>query len=244
MLALSLAATITLTSFISGVFGMAGGMVLLLVLLSLGLDVATAMALHGLAQATGNLWRVVTWRRHVRWKIVGYFTGGTLASVALFSLFKVQPDRAVVLIMLGLSPFLVMALPKRWVPQADDPKGGLLCGFSSMAVTLVAGVAGPLVDAFFVRTDFDRKTIVATKAGCQLVGNLTKTAYFLALSGLSVTLGAELLAVALIFPIIGTFLSKFVLEWMSEANFQRYTRLVIGLVGLVSIYNGVIELYA
>lgn len=244
MLALSLAAVITLTSFISGVVGMAGGMVLLLVLLGLGLDVATAMALHGLAQATGNLWRVVTWRRYARWKIVSYFAAGALASVALFSLLQVQPDRAVVLIMLGVSPFLAMALPKRWVPQADRPKGGLLCGFSSMAVTLVAGVAGPLVDSFFVRTDFDRKTIVATKAGCQLVGNLTKTAYFLALSGLSVTLGAELLAVALIFPIIGTFLSKFVLEWMSEANFQRYTRLVICLVGLVSIYNGVMELYA
>ncbi|WP_172122027.1 TSUP family transporter [Devosia sp. 919] len=244
MLALGLAAVITLTSFMSGVFGMAGGMVLLLVLLAMGLDVATAMALHGLAQATGNLWRVVTWRRFTRWRIVGYFAGGTLASVAIFSLFRFEPNRAVVLIMLGLAPFLAMALPKRWVPQADRPAGGLLCGFASMAVTLVAGVAGPLVDSFFIRTGFDRKTIVATKAGCQLIGNLTKTAYFLALSGMSVALGPELLAVALIFPILGTFLSKFILEWMSEAHFQRYTRFVIGVVGLVSIYNGVMEIYA
>lgn len=244
MLALSLAAVITLTSFISGVFGMAGGMVLLLVLLTMELDVASAMALHGLAQATGNLWRVITWHRFTSWAVIGYFAAGTVVAVALFSLLRYQPERGVVMIVLGLLPFMAMALPKRWVPQADRVGGGLLCGFASMAVTLVAGVAGPLVDSFFVRTDFDRKRIVATKAGCQLIGNLTKTTYFLALAGMSVSIGTELLAVAIIFPIIGTFLSKFVLEWMSEAHFQRYTRVVICLVGLVSIFNGVLEIYA
>ena len=60
--------TIVVSSFISGVFGMAGGMVLLGVLL-VYLDVATAMVLFSIIQLAANGWRALHWRRFVRWPI-------------------------------------------------------------------------------------------------------------------------------------------------------------------------------
>jgi uncharacterized protein len=62
-------ATIVFTSFLSGVFGMAGGMILLGVLLNY-FDVATAMIVFSIIQLFANGWRVVQWRRYVLWPIL------------------------------------------------------------------------------------------------------------------------------------------------------------------------------
>ena len=47
-------------SLVSGVFGIAGGMIMLGVLL-IFFDVSTAMVMFSLLAVTGNAWRVVTW---------------------------------------------------------------------------------------------------------------------------------------------------------------------------------------
>ena len=56
--------TIVFSSFLSGVFGMAGGMVLLGVLLTY-FDVATAMIFFSIVQGVANAWRVVLWRQYI-----------------------------------------------------------------------------------------------------------------------------------------------------------------------------------
>jgi uncharacterized protein len=65
-----LGATIVFTSFLSGVFGMAGGMILLGVLLNY-FDVATAMILFSIIQLFANGWRALQWRSYVLWPIFG-----------------------------------------------------------------------------------------------------------------------------------------------------------------------------
>ena len=84
MTAVSLAiigATIVLASFISGVFGMAGGMVLLGVLL-VYFDVATAMVLFSILQITANGWRALHWRRYVLWPIFYWYLAGSVLAFA------------------------------------------------------------------------------------------------------------------------------------------------------------------
>jgi uncharacterized membrane protein YfcA len=61
-------ATIVFSSFVSSVFGMAGGMVLLGVLLVF-FDVATAMVLFSIIQLGTNGWRAVHYRQYVLWPI-------------------------------------------------------------------------------------------------------------------------------------------------------------------------------
>ena len=56
------------TSFISGLFGMAGGMILVGVLLAY-FDVATAMVVFSIIQFVANGWRAVLWWRFVLWRI-------------------------------------------------------------------------------------------------------------------------------------------------------------------------------
>src|SRR3546814_12524832 len=57
------------TSFLSGIFGMAGAMVLVGVLLAV-LPVPEAMALPAVTQVASHGWRAVLRWRHVRWRAV------------------------------------------------------------------------------------------------------------------------------------------------------------------------------
>src|SRR5258708_9516973 len=72
---LLLALTIVLSSFISGVFGMAGGMILLGVLLNY-LDVAAGMIFFSIVQLVANGWRALQWRRYVLWPIFRWYVLG------------------------------------------------------------------------------------------------------------------------------------------------------------------------
>src|ERR1700724_656569 len=94
-------ATIVFSSFLSGVFGMAGGMVLLGVLL-VYFDVATGMVLFSIIQLTANGWRALHWRQYVLWPIFAWYVVGALMSFAVMRYVAYVPDKAVVYILLGL----------------------------------------------------------------------------------------------------------------------------------------------
>ena len=109
-------ATIVFSSFLSGVFGMAGGMVLLGVLLAY-FDVATGMILFSIIQLFANGWRVVQWRQYVLWPIFGWYFVGAVISFAVMWTIAFVPDKAMVYLLLGLMPFAVEALPAVDAPE-------------------------------------------------------------------------------------------------------------------------------
>src|ERR1700756_927499 len=77
--------TIIFSSFLSGVFGMAGGMILLGVLLNY-FEVAAAMVLFSIIQMVANGWRALQWRDYVRWPIfIAYMVGAAIAFAAMFA---------------------------------------------------------------------------------------------------------------------------------------------------------------
>ena len=59
---------VLVTSFIFGILGMAGGMILMGVLLAL-LPLPAAMMLHGITQLASNGWRAWLRRTHVNWRV-------------------------------------------------------------------------------------------------------------------------------------------------------------------------------
>src|ERR1043166_5552516 len=72
-------AAIFVSSLVSGVFGIAGAMILLGVLLVF-FDVSTAMVMLSLLTTAGNTWRVVAWWRYVDWSIWrAYILGAAVA---------------------------------------------------------------------------------------------------------------------------------------------------------------------
>jgi len=224
-----------LTAAISGVFGMAGGL-LLKGSLALVLPVSATFFVHGVLQLVANGWRAIIHRRHVDWRIVGVFAVGAFAIGGVMALIALEPTRATLFLLMGLAPFLVW-VPDRWLKlDASRPVQAFFCGVSVTGVNLTAGVAGPLLDIFFVRTALTRHQIVATKAATQIFSHLMKICVY----------GAPLLAVrghglppwwvfaaAIPLSMVGTAAGGLVLDRLSDVNFKRYLRLILTGIGLV-----------
>ena len=236
-LMVGLGLTVLVTSFLSGLFGMAGGMVLMGLLLIL-LPVPSAMLLHGVTQFASNGWRAWLWRRHVVWPIVLRFALGGSGAGLLFALVGAIPDQAVSLLILGLTPFLALAVPARWALDAQKPRHGLVGGFLCMGVQLVAGISGPLLDVFFIRSAMTRQSVVATKATIQSVGHMVKIAYFapLVAGGVDGTVESTVILMSVAMALLGTNLSRRVLDRMSDAQFQLWSRYLV--MGTASVYLG------
>ena len=80
--------------------------------------------------------------------------------------------------MLGLTAMLVW-IPKKAVEMNVERRWQAeICGFLVQALNTIAGVAGPLLDLFFVKTLLPRQTVVATKAATQVMAHAVKIAFW------------------------------------------------------------------
>jgi uncharacterized protein len=224
LLTVLLAITALFTALLSGVFGMAGGMVLMGVYTAL-LPVPTAMVMHGGTQMVANGSRAFILRRDVYWRGFALYVAGALVAFALLATVRYVPSSFVVFLGLGLAPFVARLLPVSLM-DFQRPYAAVLCGFNVAAGQLLAGAAGPLLDVAFVRTALTRKEVVATKAVTQVFSHLLKLVYFVpAVDAGHIT---PLLAVSLLVAtLIGTRLGTWVLHRMSDESFRRYTRWIV-----------------
>jgi uncharacterized membrane protein YfcA len=240
-LAAGFAAAIVSTSFISGIFGMAGGMILMGILLAF-MPLAPAMVLHGLVQIASNGWRAWQWHSHIAWRIVVHYAGGAAVATAAVCLLALVASKPVALIIVGLSPLLGLLLPGRLAPDIGKPSHGHACGTLCTLLQLLAGVSGPILDVFFVRSELSSRQQVATKAAVQMLGHLLKAVYFGHLLAGGETLSLIVVIAAMPLAVAGTHLSRFVLETISETQFRTWSRYVIGAVSTIYLIQGVVLL--
>ena len=226
------------TAFLSGIFGMAGGLILIGVLLAL-MPLPAAMVLHAITQMASNGWRALLWRAHIRWRPVGVYLIGCAFALAAWSITRYVPDKPVALLMLGVTPFMARMMPSGIKPNPDSIWQGTFYGSVCMGLMLMTGVSGPLLDTFFLGGNFGRREKVATKAICQVVSHFTKLIYFGGIIDQAASLNPVLAGVAIAASMLGTTLSRRVLEAMSDQQFRRWAnRLITTVASYYIIYAG------
>jgi uncharacterized protein len=236
-LILGLASTMVATSFLSGIFGMAGGLVLMGVLLAL-LPLPEAMTLHAVTQMASNGWRGLLWVRYVRWRAAVAFLAGCAVAFIVWTQWRYVPSKPVAFILLGLSPFVVRLVPADIRPDPERLANGLLYGSASMTLMLFAGVSGPLIDAYFLGRTFDRREIVATKAVCQTLSHAAKLAYFGGLVDQASGLDLPMAAAAIVASMLGTSLARPVLESLTETQYRVWATRIITAIAAIYLVQG------
>ncbi|WP_296596825.1 sulfite exporter TauE/SafE family protein [Phenylobacterium sp.] len=221
------------TATLSGVFGMAGGLVLMGAL-ALVLPVQGAFVTHGILQLVANGWRSILHRKYVRWDIVGWYALASLVAGLVVAFLSFTPSKPLLFLLLGLVPGLTW-LPQKWINlDASRPPQAFLSGLSVTGLNLTAGVAGPLLDIFFVRTELTRHAIVATKAATQVFAHLAKILVYGAplVAGSRVGMPpAWVFILAIPLSMAGTAVGGLILNRMSDVNFKRWTRWIVTGVG-------------
>ncbi|MBR0758378.1 sulfite exporter TauE/SafE family protein [Bradyrhizobium jicamae] len=226
LLIASLGALMVATAFLSGLFGMAGGLILIGVLLAI-LPLPSAMVLHAITQMASNGWRALLWRAHIRWRPVGVYLIGCALALALWSLTRYVPDKPMALLLLGVTPFMARLMPRSIKPNPDSLWQGTFYGSICMGLMLMTGVSGPLMDTYFLGGNYDRRETVATKATCQVASHLTKLIYFGGIIDQAASLDPALAAVAVAASMLGTSLARRILEAMSDQQFRTWANRII-----------------
>lgn len=222
-----------LTSILSAVVGMAGGITLLTVML-LFYDPLIAIPLHGVVQLVSNGSRTIIHRRHLRWDLIGRY------AVLLVPLGFVGVE-----ISQQLPPMItkgligVFVLFATWMPQLlmlgahpedSDPKRRfLLLGGAVGILNPTIGATGPLIAPFFLNLGLTRFALVGTKAGCQALGHIAKIIVF-GVVGFVYTDYSLLLIALCGSVIVGTLLGSRLLGHVNETWFVRIYKTVLSLI--------------
>jgi len=229
-------ATTLITSFISGIFGMAGGIILMAVLVAL-VSVAMAMIIHGAIQMFANGFRAFLLRDSIDWRVFGLYCIGAVAGIIALFFVSWTPDKRALYFLLGLTPMLIWLPKDRLHLDIKRRDHAIFAGFAVQGLNTLAGVAGPLLDLFFVQADMTRQQIVATKSVTQALSHLIKIAFWSVPVVTAAGWGALppwwLIAAAIPLSMIGTTLGKQVLERMNDQGFRKWMKGLVTAIGVV-----------
>jgi uncharacterized membrane protein YfcA len=234
------------TSAISAVFGMAGGMILMFGL-AWAYPIAQAMMLHGITQFVSNAYRYWLLREHTQWSVLpGYIAGMILALIpALY--FISTPDSRFVNAGLGILALLALRPPVAKMLDIHRPGRSLLCGFSISTVQFIAGASGPILDVFYVRSTQQKtqRATVATKAITQAMSHGVKVIFFWWLLWQKEfqveDLNGQATAFLLCGVILGTRSGKGLLDRFEHKNLPAITRKILFVLGIVFLTRAGME---
>jgi len=232
-----------ITSMLSAVVGMAGGMTLLAVML-LFLDPLVAVPLHGVVQLVSNGTRTAVHRRSLRpdilWRFAVLLVPMTWLGLDLAQSLPAGATR----ILIG--SFVLIAT---WAPrllrlgagEASERVGTRFLAVGGVVGLLnpTIGATGPLMAPLFLGIGLDRFTLIGNKAACQLMGHAIKIALF-GLAGFAYAEYAPLLGVLALSVVLGTWIGTRLLHRVTEGGF---TLLYRGVLTLLAVQLVVRELF-
>lgn len=243
MLPLAILVSVFVTALLSGILGMAGGMILMAILV-LVMPVSTAMILHGAVQATSNGSRAWFLRQHVQWHILLPYSAGAAIAVGAFAALALVPNAGLVLLLVGAMPFLARLTPRLAGLDMNHRPTAVGCGVLVTAAQLLAGASGPLLDMFYLNSTLNRHQVVASKAITQTLGHLLKIGYYGAVIGSADGLPLWLYAAAMATAVAGTRVGTRLLDRLADQTFRRVSGWVILAIAAACLMQGVRMLLA
>ena len=229
------------TAILSGILGMAGGMILMAVLAST-LSVASAMMLHGAVQLTSNGSRAWFLREHVSWQIYPAYALGAALALGLFSALMFVPDAGLVLILVGGFPILARFTRRLHGLDITRPLTTVTCGFLVTSAQLMAGVSGPLLDVFYLNSRLNRHAVVANKALTQCFGHALKLVYYGLIIGAVEDIPAWFYVLAMATAVLGARIGTRLLDHLQEDSFRRWSGAIILAIAVICVLRGVYQL--
>ena len=242
-----------LTSSISAVLGMGGGIILLAIMALIIPEGYVVIALHGIIQLISNLTRSFVFKKHIRQSLIKqYFQGAVLglsiSSLIIFiliSCFQVESAKEIKIDFLKplIGLFILWFLfGKRHRVKTDHPNffgAGALSGLC----TVFVGATGPLIAPFFLKGKLSKENIIANKAVCQAISHMGKIPLFVLFFNFNYFSEMQVLIPLTIAVIIGTNLGKQILQFIPEKVFRRLFRGTLTVIAIKLIADQIITVF-
>jgi len=214
---LVVAACTVATSIVSAVMGMAGGIMLLVIIASLT-ETIYIVPLYSSVQLISNTTRLLLFFKHIHWHIIRLYILGLIPG-SLCGIYLVQMlPKDTIKLMMGVFILLATFLPKS---KTEIRTGiGIFFGLGIIGglLSVLLGTPGPTLAPFFVRNDIIKEELIATKAVCQAVSHIVNI-FLYGFIGVNILVHWHILAVLGSAAILGTFLGKKILTKIPDRYF-------------------------
>ena len=231
-----------LTSSISAVLGMGGGIILLGIMAIIIPKGYMVIALHGIIQLASNTTRTFVFRNHLKPYIIKQFTLGSifgaiisaLIIILLIKFFNVNSANEIKvevlkpLIGIFIIWYLFLKKPKKREKTNSFVWVGTISGISSIFI----GATGPLIAPFFLDKNLLKENIIANKAACQMITHLTKIPLFIFLFNVSYIEEYNTLIPLILAVFIGTNFGKKILSFIPEALFKKLFKITLFIIAI------------
>ena len=236
-----------ITSSISAVLGMGGGIILLGIMAIIIPNGYMVIALHGIIQLISNTTRTFVFRKHLKMKLIkefliGAIIGACLSATIIFLLIKffevssaseIKVDFLKPLIGIFIIWYLFLKGPKKEKESKSFIKVGGISGLASIFV----GATGPLIAPFFLNSNLSKENIIANKAACQMITHLTKIPLFIFFFNVNYIGEYKLLFPLILAVFIGTNFGKRILNMIPEKLFIRLFKTTLFIIALKLIFS-------
>lgn len=231
-----------ITSSISAVLGMGGGIILLGIMAIIIPEGYRVIALHGMVQLFSNSTRTYVFRNYIRTNLIKDFFLGALIGIffsiiiilLLINYFDVQSANEIKVEI--LKPFIGFFIV--WYLFLKGPKKennvnsfipvGTIAGLSSIFV----GAVGPLIAPFFLNKSFNKEHIIANKAASQMITHLSKIPLFIYLFNMDYTAELDILLPLILAVYIGTNFGKKILSFIPELLFKKLFKITLFIIAI------------
>lgn len=218
-----------LTSALTAIAGIGGGVIMLAAMASL-LPPAAVIPVHAVVQLGSNVGRTAIMRRWVDRARLVPFLLGSVVGIALGGGLAVSLPGEVLRLVLGL--FILQTV---WLPIAAMATirgrglavGGLIASF----LTMLVGATGPYVVALLKPLGLGKEGLIATHAAAMTAQHGLKMLAF-GLLGFAFAPWLPLVAAMIVAGFLGTVVGRHWLGRLSQHHFDRLVQVVLTLVAL------------
>lgn len=223
-----------LTSTLSAIVGMAGGIIFLAICL-LFLPVEAAIPIHAAVQLVSNSTRLILFFKHIQWRIWVYFFLPAVAGILFGTHLFQQIDKEI--LRRGIAVFILVAvfLPRSAKGKPWRKELFVLAGALAGTLGMLVGAIGPVIAPFFLHTRILKEKLIATKAVCQASIHLLKIIAF-GVIGFSFQTHASLIAILCVAVIVGTRLGKTILKHVPEEKFVLLYKAALLIVAVKLVF--------
>ncbi len=241
LLILTLAAFIT--SSISAVLGMGGGIILLGIMAIIIPEGYMVIALHGIIQLISNTTRTYIFKQHLKWDIINKYIIGAIIGLFISAFIiisltnfsgvtsanEIKFDILKPLIGIFIIWYLFFKKKRKEVKNNKSFVGvGLISGIA----TVFVGASGPLIAPFFLNRNLTKNNLIATKAACQTITHFGKIPLFIFLFNFKYADNLYVIIPLAIAVFIGTKIGKKILGFIPEEIFIKLFKTTLFLIAV------------
>ena len=224
----------TVTSLLTAVAGLGGGM-LLLALMAQMLAPAILIPLHGIAQFFSNANRGVIHRASLEWSYLRPFVFGSVIGAFAFVPLLVLVHPQIGALAVGLFILLITWFPK-WISVArlhPVMSGGITSGLG-----VLFGATGPLAMSAHPKADWSKEQIVGNHGTAMAFQHGVKVVAYM-VAGVQLSMYLWHIIVLFVGAWAGTFIGTRLLKKISDDRFKVMLKWVLTLLGIrLVLLNG------